>query len=117
MGTSTAGPGPSPQDLNDAYSELLNDLNAAFFAAADPNDKAELNDLIVMVTDVITGLNAADFSTRDAAFNALGAQVKTVNSRLQTLQAQVNRIIGIISTAAKVVAAINEVVNLAAKVF
>jgi hypothetical protein len=117
MGTSTAGPGPSPQDLNDAYSELLNDLNAAFFAAADPNDKADLNDLIDMVTDVITGLNAADFSTRDAAFNALGAQVKTANTKLQTLQTQVNGIISKINTAATIVSDITKVAALAAKVF
>jgi len=116
MGTQ-AGPLPSEQDLNDAYSQLLQDLNVAFNAAGNPDDQADLNDLIDMVTDVITQLNSADFSTRDAAFNALGAQVKAANTKLKTLQTQVDGIIGRISTAATIISDITKVASMAAKVF
>ena len=118
MGTNPASAGqPSAQDLDDAYSELLNHLQAAFFAAATPADKAQINSLIHAVTDVITHLVGADLAKRDAAFTALSNQVTTVNTQLQTVQKQIDGIISRISSAATIIADITKVVSLAAQVF
>ena len=118
METNTGPAGqPSAQDLNDAYSQLLNDLQSAFFAAAAPRDKAEINLLIHAVTDVITHLVGVDLAKRDAAFTALSNQVTTVNQRLETVQQQVDGIVSRINSAATIIADITKVVSLAAKVF
>lgn len=117
MGNAGApAPQPTAQDLNDAYSQLLNDLDTAFFAAS-LADQQQLKPIMDAVTDVITALNAADFSSRDAAFTVLSNQVKKANTQLQTLQQQINGVISRITTAATIVNGITKVVGLAAQAF
>jgi hypothetical protein len=114
---SAAAPGPSGQDLNDAYSQLLNHLNEAYWAAGTTSDREQIKVVMDDVTDVITGLNATDLETRDDAYIALSAHVKTANKQLETLQHDIKGIVSGINTAAAIVSDISTVVSLAAQVF
>ena len=105
------------QELNDAYSDLLDDLNEAYWAAGSLNTKDQIKGFIDAVTDVVTALDAADLSSRDAAYNELNTQVKGINNQLQTLQKQINGIISRINTAASIVSNISTVVSVAGRVF
>jgi hypothetical protein len=107
---------PSAQDLNDAYSELLDDLNDAYWAASSMDAKDQLYGYIETITSVVTQLDATDLMSRDAAYAALATQVATVNHQLDTLQKQMNALISRISTAAKIVADVAKVVSIATKV-
>ena len=108
---------PPSQALNDAYSELLDDLNEAYWAAGTLDTKDQIMGAIEIVTNVVSALDAADLATRDAAYTALQNQVTAVNNQLQTLQKQINNIISRINTAASIVSDISKVVSAAAAVF
>jgi peptidoglycan hydrolase CwlO-like protein len=105
------------QDLNNAYSALLSELNQAYWAADSMDVKDQLYGIIEIVTGLITQLDATDLETRDAAYDALLAQVGTVNKELKTLQGQINSLINRISTAATIVSGIAKVLSVAAEVF
>jgi|SRR5579872_4851225 len=120
MGTnpgSAAASQPSAQDLNDAYSQLLGDLNEAYWAAGTMAVKDQIKGIMDEVSDVIAELDAADLATRNAAYDGLSARVAAVNNQLQILQKQINGIISRINTAASIVSDITKVVSVAAEVF
>lgn len=104
------------QDLNDAYSALLNDLNDAYWAASDVNAKDEIYGLIEAINTILTEMDAVDLESRDAAYTALLQKVTTVNKGLQVLQKQIDSIIKKISTAAAIVSDVTKVLTVAAKV-
>lgn len=105
------------QNLSDAYSVLLGDLNQAYWAADSLDEKDRLYAIIEVVTNLRTQLVAADFATRNAAYDALKAQVGSVNNELKTLQSQIKELINRISTAAAIVSDIAQVLSVAARVF
>jgi hypothetical protein len=105
------------QDLNNAYSALLGDLKEAYWAADSMDVKDQLYGVIEIVTNLITQLVATDLETRDAAYEALLAQVGTVNKELKTLQEQISSLINRISTAATIVSDIAKVLSVAATAF
>jgi hypothetical protein len=107
---------PTVQDLNDAYSELLNDLNDAYWAASSMDAKDQLYGFIEAITSLVAQLNATDLKSRDAAYSALAVQVASVNKQLDALQKQINSLINRINTVAKIVADVAKVVAIAAKV-
>jgi allophanate hydrolase subunit 1 len=108
---------PGQQDLDNAYSILLGDLNQAYWAADSMDVKDQLYGIIEIVTSLITQLVATDLETRNAAYDALLARVGTVNKELKTLQEQINSLINRISTAAAIVSDIAKVLSVAATVF
>jgi hypothetical protein len=108
---------PSGQDLNNAYSDLLDDLNDAYWAAGTLDAKDQIKGISDEVTALITQLDSADLATRNAAFTALSNQVSGVNKQLQTLQTQISGIISKINTATAIVSDITKVVSIAAQVF
>ena len=77
-----AGPQYSKQDLQGAYSTLLNNLNEAYWAASDLNAKDQVYGCIEAVTEVLAQMDAADLENRDAAYLAVLQQVSTVNKGL-----------------------------------
>ena len=115
-GTVPATPQFTQQDLNDAYSSLLFDLNQAYWAAIDVNTKDQLFSYVEAVTNIISQLNATDLASRDAAYTALVQQMTTVNNQLTTLQKQINSLINRISTAATIISDIAKVLTVAAQV-
>ena len=110
------GPPPTAQDLSDAYSALLGDLNDAYWAASSLEVKDQLYGIIEAVTSLITQLVAADLASRDAAYAALVAQVAAVNKKLDVLQQQINSMINRINTAATIVSDVAKVLAVAATV-
>src|ERR1700730_10822783 len=111
-----AGPRPTAHDLNNAYSDLLDDLNEAYWAASSLEVKDQLYGVIEVVNDVITQLDSTDLESRDAAYAALAAKVTNVNKQLDVLQKQINTIISRINTAATIVSDVAKVLSVAAKV-
>jgi hypothetical protein len=111
-----SGPQPSAQDLNNAYSDLLDDLNEAYWAAGTLEVKDQLYGAIEAVSDVISALDAADLQTRDARYASLVANVTNVNKQLGKLQQDINMMISRINTAAAIVSDVAKVVSVAAKV-
>jgi peptidoglycan hydrolase CwlO-like protein len=116
-GQAAAIVGLSQQDLNDAYSELLDDLNEAYWAAGTLEAKDKIKGYLDTITDTITALDAADLSLRDTAYDVLNTKVTTVNTQLQMLQNQISSLINRINTAASVVSDISKVVSIAARIF
>ena len=107
---------PTVQDLNDAYSELLNDLNDAYWAASSMDAKDQLYGFIEAITILVAQLNSGDLESRDPAYAALAAQVASANKQLGALQKQISSLINRINTVAKIVADVDKVVAIAAKV-
>jgi peptidoglycan hydrolase CwlO-like protein len=105
------------QDLNDAYSELLNHLNDAYWAASDMATKDTLYGYIESVSGIITQLDSADLASRDDAYTTLVANVRQLNKQLDTLQQQINKLIARINTAATVISDIAKVLTVAAQLF
>src|SRR5277367_5739399 len=104
MGTN-AGQAPVPPTklLNEAYSDLLDDLRSAFFAAGTPNDvKDRIRRTTEMITAVIDDLDVADLSARNAAYARLETNVADVNTQLKTLQEQIDGIVDKINTATSI---------------
>ena len=110
------GPPPTTQDLSNAYSALLGDLNDAYWAASSLEVKDQLYGIIEAVTSLITQLVATDLASKDAAYAALVGQVAAVNMKLDALQKQVNVMISRIGTAATIVSDIAKVLAVAARV-
>src|SRR5487761_1726872 len=104
-----AGPQPTAQDLSNAYSALLGDVNDAYWAASNLEVKDQLYGIIEAVTSLITQLVATDLASRDAAYAALVAQVAAVNKKLDALQQQINSMINRINTAATIVSDVAKV--------
>jgi septal ring factor EnvC (AmiA/AmiB activator) len=107
---------PTKQDLDDAYSDLLDDLNDAYWAASTMDAKDQLYGWSELVTNLVTQLDATDLSSRDPAYEALVSQIASVNKQLDTLQKEINSLINRINTAAKIVADVAKVASIAAKV-
>jgi septal ring factor EnvC (AmiA/AmiB activator) len=107
---------PTKQDLDDAYSDLLDDLNDAYWAASNMDAKDQLYGLTEVVTNLVTQLDATDLSSRNSAYQTLASQIASVNKQLDTLQKQINSLINRINTAAKIVADVAKVASIAAKV-
>lgn len=107
----------SQQNLNDAYSQLLFDLNNAYWAAADMATKDQIYGYVEVVTNLITQLNAADLTARDATYTSLSQQVTTVNGQLKTLQQQISKIISRISTVTTILSDITKAIAVAAQFF
>ncbi len=108
---------PTAQDLNDAYSELLDDLNEAYWAAGDMGTKDTLYGYIEAVSGIITQLDSADLASRDPAYTTLVANVSQINTQLGILQQQINTLIARINTAATVISDIAKVLAVAAQLF
>jgi hypothetical protein len=111
-----AGPQPAKQDLINAYSDLLGDLNDAYWAASSLDVKDQLYGIIEVVTSLVTQLVATDLASRDAAYAALVAQVSSTNKKLDALQQQINSMISRINTATTIVSDVAKVLAVAAKV-
>ena len=103
--------------LNEAYSELHDDLNSAYWAASTLAAKDQIKGVLEIVADVITTIDATDLSTRNAAYASLGTEVASVNKQLKTLQKQINGLISDIKTATAVVSGITQAISIAAKMF
>ncbi len=103
------------QDVQDAYSDLYDALNDAYWAASTIEGKDLLHGLAEAVYDIDSQLNVADVKSRDDEFKQLTTSVGIVNAKLQTLQTEIDGIVHNISVATSVVNATVKVLSAAAE--
>jgi len=107
---------PTTQDLSNAYSDLLDDLNEAYWAASSIDVKDRLYGMIEAISDIISALDKADFESRDATYASLAAKVTDINKQLAKLQTQIGSMISRINTAAAIVSDVAKALTLAEKI-
>lgn len=117
----TPTPAPlDPQALTDyiAALEQLHDLlDDAFWAASTMEAKDVFHGLSQAIFDILTPLEAGAIESATPQYVALKADVDAVNTKLQSVQGQVNDWIHKIDLANQVVGAMAQGIALAAKVF
>ena len=97
------------------YQNLLTSLNKQVFATKDPDDMRLLNDLAQAVSDVLTTDNEVHLEANTAIVVALTPSMSAANKQLKEAKEQVAAIVAKIGDTGKVVAALTEVMKLAAK--
>ena len=105
----------SQQELHDAYSDLYDAINQAYWVASTIEDKDRIHDMAESVYDIISDLNAADIKSRNADYTTLTKSVTAVNARLQLLQTDINSIIHKVDVATQVVNAATKAMSLASQ--
>src|SRR5690349_1462458 len=103
------------QDLRDAYFDLYNALNDAYWAASTIEDKDLIHGLAEAAFEIMSDLNAADIKSRNDEYANLTKTVTVVNAKLQTLQDQINSIIHNIGVATSVANAASKVLTFASQ--
>jgi hypothetical protein len=105
----------SQEQLHDAYSDLYDALNQAYWVASTIEDKDSIHDMAEAVYGIISDLNAADIKSRNDDYQALTKSVTTVNTRLKDLQTEIASIIHKVDVATQVVSATAKVLSLASE--
>jgi hypothetical protein len=119
MGIQSFVPPGSPltvKDLSDAYSDLLDDLNDAYWAASSIDTKDQIYGMIEAVGGIISELDSADLNSRDAAYGVLVTNIASLNKQLEALQKGINSLISRINTSASVISDITKILSVAAKI-
>jgi septation ring formation regulator EzrA len=121
MGSPAPGAGQAPlstdiQQLNNYYSDLLDDLKSAY-STSDDATKDRLEPSIDGVINIISQINAVDITSRDRQYSELKVQVFSVNKNLKDLQKEIDQIRESVSIASKIISGISTVVSAAEKVF
>lgn len=104
-------------DYQKALQALYDLLNQAYWYASTIEAKDALNGLAQAVSEILTTLNQGALDSNTAAYATLKSDVDAVNTKLNSVQTQINNWIHAISIATQVTGAIDQAVNEAAKVF
>jgi len=112
-----AGAKVSQQAVHDAFEELYYALRDAYWAASTIEDKDRIHGIQDSVWEIITALNQADIASRTEEFKALSESFRGVQKELETLQADVEKIIHATEITAKVIQGTTKVLTTAAKFF
>jgi hypothetical protein len=99
-------------DLIQAYQNLYDALSRAYWGASDAVSKDTVHGAQEAAYDMITQLNEAQLEANSAKFLALVPAIKSANAALGKVQNSIDQITKNISTAATVLAAINNVLSL-----
>lgn len=97
--------------------QLYNLLNQECGNASSIPAQDAINDLSQVVFGILTTLNQGALDTNTAQYVKLKADVTAANTKLQNARKQINNWINAISIATQVTGAIDQAINLAAKVF
>jgi len=99
-------------DPADAYKELYDSLDDAYWEASDINAKDLVHGVETEVGEILDAIVQQQLATNTAAFAALGTKITTTNAGLKKIQAQIDDITKNIATAGKVLGAIGKVLAL-----
>jgi hypothetical protein len=102
-----------PQTIDD-YQALYDVLGRAYWEASDINSKDLVQGARESIYDIITDLDEAQLDANTALFLALEPKIKQTCVTLEKIQSDINSITKNITTASKVVDAINKVIGIAA---
>jgi chromosome segregation ATPase len=101
----------------DQYQILHNAISQAREVCTDDSRRDDLRQMAEEIQAVLTSLDEAELQSRTADFQALGNRVKAINSELQTLKAEINKIVDDVAIATKVTDAINGALSASFKLF
>jgi len=116
MGAPQPTPGAltvSQQDVHDAYSDLYDNLNQAYWVASTIEDKDRLHGTAETVFEILTALNAADIKSRTDDYAKLTKAVSDVNKKLKAIQEEMDKIIHNLTVAKNMADAITKALSTA----
>ncbi len=96
-----------------AYLDLYDELNSAYWAASNMEDKDRIRGAAEQVYETATALNAEDIVSRNEEYAALTNKIQSVNERLKKLSGEIDAIIHNTKIAADVVNGIAKVLGAA----
>ncbi|MGA2802311.1 MAG: hypothetical protein ABSE97_08105 [Verrucomicrobiota bacterium] len=108
---------PVQNNYQQSLQRLYNLLNQAYWVASTIEAKDAINGLAQAVSDILTTLNQGALDSSTTQYTILKANVAAVNAKLQSVQTQISDWIHVISVATQVTNAMDQAINLAAKVF
>ena len=110
-------PSQALQDSTRAEYQTLHDTLSKAREVCVDGRGSDLRHRADQVQAVLTALDRDDLRSRTAEFEAVGAQVATVNADLQVLKAEIDKVVQDVAVAAKVVSAIDSAATAAGKMF
>lgn len=105
------------QQLHDAYSDLYDKLNDAYWAASTIDSKDRIHGIAEMIYDILSDLNAEDIKSRNEQFLHVTDQINAINSKLKGLQDEIASIIHNVQVANQVVGAATKAISFATTFF
>jgi hypothetical protein len=99
-------------DPADAYKELYDSLDDAYWEASDISSKDLVHGVETEIGEILDAIVQQQLATNTALFTAMGAQITATNAGLKKIQAQIDDITKNIATAGKVLGAITKVLSL-----
>jgi hypothetical protein len=99
-------------DPADAYKELYDSLDEAYWHASDVSSKDLVHGVETEVRQILEAIVQQQLATNTAAFAALGAKIQTANDGLKKIQANIDKITQNIALASRVLGAITTVLSL-----
>ena len=108
---------PTLSDVHDAYQDLYNALTAAYWAASTIQNKDQIHGVMDLVFDALTDLNQDSIQANTPAFTSMQEELKTANAQIETVKADIAKLVASIKVATQVASAIDKAISLAAKYF
>lgn len=110
-------PQPTVAELRQAFQELFDALNEAFWVVSTIEDKDRIHGLGEAVYRILCEIERADLAARTEAYLAVKAKVDEATRRLGKLKKKLDDIIHAMDTAAAVTRAIDKALDVAARFF
>lgn len=109
MGLPPALQNPDPTD---AYKELYDSLDDAYWYASDLSSKDLVHGVETEVGGILDAIVQQQLASNTAVFTALGAKIQATNEGLKKIQANIDKITQNIELTGKLLAAISKVLSL-----
>ncbi len=108
---------PTDSELRDAYQDLYNQLDEAYWASTTIEAKDSIRGISEVVSDILTEINRADLSSRTEEYVALEKSIKDVNKSIDKLKKEIDKIIKKVKLAGQILNAIDKALDTAGKFF
>ena len=99
-------------DLADAYRELYDSLDNAYWHASDLSSKDLVHGVETEVGVILDAIVQQQLATNTSLFTAMGSKIQATNAGLKKIQANIDKITQNIALAGKVLGAISKVLAL-----
>jgi hypothetical protein len=108
---------PSLTEVQQSFKDAYEDLSAAYWAASTVDAKDRIYAAEETVENTLDSLNAKELETRDEVFKQVAADIKPGLDRLDSLKADIDKIIHAVNVAANLVRSLGKALDLAARYF
>lgn len=99
-------------DLADAYQELYDSLDDAYWHASDVSSKDLVHGVETEVGEILDAIVQQQLATNTSLFTAVGSKIQATNAGLKKIQAGIDRITQNIALSGKLLGAISKVLAL-----